>query len=137
MTTKIGWIIVAVIAVVLAAAAVLLLRAPSANNIPENGMDMRQAQNSGTRHQVFMRNGVFVPQELMIRIGDEIEFINEDETARWPASGIHPTHMLCQGFDSLKGLSKGESYSFKFSSAGSCPMHDHLMPGMRGKIIVE
>ena len=66
------------------------------------------------------------PSQLNIKVGDTVKFINQDSAAHWPASDPHPTHTICPGFDALRGLAKGESYSFKFTVAKTCPFHDHL-----------
>ena len=73
---------------------------------------------------------------LTIKKGDTVEFRNGDARSRWPASGMHPTHLLCPGFDALRALANGETYSHAFPEAKECPMHDHLIPSLRGKITV-
>jgi hypothetical protein len=70
-------------------------------------------------------------------VGTSVLFINKDASPRWPASGIHPTHQSCPGFDSLRGLQPGQSYSFTFTEKKTCPMHDHLNPQVRGSIIIQ
>ncbi|MDP3953919.1 MAG: hypothetical protein Q8Q06_00700 [bacterium] len=85
---------------------------------------------------VEMTNDTFVPAELTIKVGDTVVFVNKDSSPHWPASGVHPTHQICQGFDSLKGIAQNETYSFTFNEAKECPMHDHVRPSMKGKIIV-
>ena len=77
-------------------------------------------------------------KELNIKVGDMVTFKNLDSAPHWPAAGPHPTHQICLGFDSLKGLSQNESYSFKFTEAKTCPFHDHLniQDKYFGKIIV-
>lgn len=77
-------------------------------------------------------------QNITIAVGDTVRFINNDNIMHWPASGIHPTHQICPGFDSLKGLSEGEIYSFTFKEAKECPFHDHLNAdaAFRGKITI-
>lgn len=82
-------------------------------------------------------NGTAIPVNVTIRAGDTVKFINNDSIPRWPASGVHPTHQICPGFDSLRGLDTGESYSFTFNEAKTCPWHDHLKPSTSGKITVE
>ena len=82
-------------------------------------------------------NGIAAPDMVSIHVGDTVKFVNNDNVPRWPASGIHPTHQICPGFDSLHGLNKGESYSFTFREAKTCPWHDHLQPSVNGKIVVE
>lgn len=73
---------------------------------------------------------------LTIKVGDIVKFINNDSQPHWPASGVHPTHQICPGFDALHGLTTGESYSFTFKIAKTCPFHDHLNPSHTGQIIV-
>ena len=76
---------------------------------------------------------------LTIKAGDTIRFINNDDALHWPAAGPHPSHTICPGFDSLKGLKNGEIYSFTFTTVKECPFHDHLNagnPNLSGKIIV-
>ena len=88
----------------------------------------------------------FVPNELRIKVGDTITWINEDTKDSWPASAIHPTHAVypepggCIGsmFDACKRLKQGESWSFTFNQKGTWGYHDHVnFPGRTGKIIVE
>lgn len=63
---------------------------------------------------------------LAIKAGDTVKFTNNDSATHWPASGPHPTHTLCPGFDSLRELKQGETYSFTFNKAGVCQFHDHI-----------
>lgn len=79
----------------------------------------------------------FSPSNITIPAGTAVRFTNKDAKLHWPASGIHPTHQVCPGFDSLKPLQPGESYSFTFTEAKTCPMHDHLNPQVRGSIVVQ
>ena len=78
----------------------------------------------------------FNPVNIQVKVGTTVNFINDGSRSFWPASGVHPIHRLCPGFDSLKGLRQGESYSFTFNEVKTCPMHDHLSPSVRGSIIV-
>ena len=87
--------------------------------------------------KVEMTSAGFSPKELTINAGDTIQFINKDTRDWWPASSKHPTHLVCPGFDSSKGMKPGETYSHKFPTAMECPMHDHLMPTLFGKIIIQ
>ena len=84
----------------------------------------------------------FSPSEIKIKKGDTITWVNKDSTPHWPASAAHPTHTVYPGsdiqkcgtaaqsriFDACKGLSPGESYSFKFDQAGTWKYHDHVKP---------
>ncbi len=84
-----------------------------------------------------MTSDGFSPTEATIKAGDTVKFVNKDTKNHWPASGVHPTHQLCPGFDALQAVKPSESYSFRFTQKKECPMHDHLNPTSRGKIIVQ
>ncbi|MBI4160385.1 MAG: hypothetical protein HY506_00565 [Candidatus Yanofskybacteria bacterium] len=85
---------------------------------------------------IVFQGGAALPSSVDIKAGDTVKFVNNDDTSHWPASGVHPTHQICPGFDSLRGLGKGESYSFQFKEVKTCPWHDHLLPSIKGQIVV-
>lgn len=78
----------------------------------------------------------FEPTDLTVAAGDTVVFKNNDSRTRWPASNLHPTHLLCPGFDSLQPVRPGGEYTHAFTRAEECPMHDHLIPSIRGRITV-
>ena len=85
------------------------------------------------------KNGVST-QKLLIKVGDTVTFVNQDAAPHWPASGAHPAHQICPGFDPLHALKTGENASFTFTVAKTCPFHDHLNAGLsqyQGQIIVQ
>lgn len=86
---------------------------------------------------IVFANNTANPLNAKIRVGDTVRFVNNDNEQRWPASGLHPTHQICQGFDSLRGLNKGESYSFTFNEVKTCPWHNHLNPSIGGQVVVQ
>jgi len=93
----------------------------------------------------------FAPSTLTIKKEETVIFVNKDSSQHWPASVVHPTHKVYPGsdinkcgtaeesqiFDACKGLSEGESYSFKFSNRGSWNYHDHLNPSSKGIVVVS
>src|SRR3989338_6523738 len=91
---------------------------------------------SASTKNIEITSSGFSPATLDIKVGDTVIFTNRDSVQHWPASEVHPSHLLCAGFDSLKGLNKGETYNFTFKEAKECPMHDHLNPSLKGKIKV-
>ena len=91
---------------------------------------------AGAAHTIAMDANGFSPATLAVKVGDTIVFRNDDTRTRWPASGLHPTHLLCPGFDAAKPMQPGETYSHVFTEARECLMHDHLIPSIRGKIAV-
>ena len=80
----------------------------------------------------------FNTPELTINAGETVTFINKDTEPHWPASAMHPTHLLypetggCIGskFDACKELAQGETFSFAFNEIGAWKYHDHLKPGV-------
>lgn len=79
-------------------------------------------------------------QELVVQRGDIVTFINKSKNPVWPASGPHPIHTMCPGFDALAGLLLHGTYSFTFTKAGTCQFHDHLNAAkteFRGQITVK
>lgn len=70
----------------------------------------------------------FVASNIVIPVGTAIRFVNTDTAPHWPASGVHPTHEVCPGFDSFRPVAQGEFYEFIFREEEICPVHDHLNP---------
>ena len=91
----------------------------------------------GQTTTIIFANGGASPTTVTIKAGDTVKFVSNDSIPHWPASGVHPTHQICPGFDSLRGLNNGESYSFTFNEAKTCPWHDHLIASLKGQIIVS
>lgn len=91
----------------------------------------------GATHHIIMDAKGFTPASITIKVGDTVIFDNKDTREHWPASGLHPTHLLCLGFDSQGGIAPGASYAYTFTEAKTCPMHDHLSPKTAGEITVE
>lgn len=78
----------------------------------------------------------FSPEEITIKKGQTITWVNETDEFRWPASNLHPTHGIYPEFDPQEPIAPGESWSFTFDKAGTWRFHDHLNPRMLGKIEV-
>ncbi len=87
--------------------------------------------------RIHMRNNAYEPDNVTIRQGQAVRFINDGTHPYWPASNIHPTHELYSEFDPKKALQPGESWAFRFDRTGSWRMHDHLYPFIKGMITVE
>jgi len=79
-------------------------------------------------------------KELNVKVGDTITFVNLDAMLHWPASGPHPTHQICQGFEPKQALKQNEQFSYTFRQAVTCPIHDHINAqnqNFNGKIFVS
>jgi len=84
----------------------------------------------------FTDNG-FEPSTLTVSSGDTVKFENKSSDDFWPASNVHPTHLLYPGFDAKKPVLPGDSYSFTFTKKGSWGYHNHLEPDVQGTIVVK
>lgn len=91
--------------------------------------------NSGT---IYIYNDYVTPQDIKIKAGGKITFVQVDGSWHDFASGPHPTHTeyapLNIGF-----LRKGESHEVVFPTAGNYGFHDHLNdndPKLQGKVLV-
>lgn len=82
-------------------------------------------------------NEGFEPKTLEISVGTKVTFINETTSGMWTASAPHPAHTNLPGFDALRNMNKGESYSYTFTKAGTWAYHNHTSAGKFGKIIVN
>ena len=79
----------------------------------------------------------FEPSSLTIKAGDTVTFENKSGDDFWPASNVHPTHLLYPGFDAKKPILDGGTYSFTFTKKGSWGYHNHLTPDIQGTIVVQ
>lgn len=86
---------------------------------------------------ISMTDTGFTPSSVTVSAGSAVVFVNNGQGLHWPASDVHPTHQILPAFDSLRGLSTGEQYSFTFTQKGSWRFHDHLSPGFTGTVVVE
>ena len=83
-----------------------------------------------------MTESGFEPPTITIPQNSEVEFKNLDNTLRWPASDIHPTHGIYPQFDPKKPIQPGDSWVFKPKKVGTWKYHDHLLPHQRGTVTV-
>ena len=93
--------------------------------------------NKGENFTIHMSEDGFSPSTLNIKQGQTVKFINDGKEDHWPASNIHPTHLIYPEFDPKRPISPKESWSFTFNKIGIWRMHDHLYPEFTGTITVE
>lgn len=95
------------------------------------------AINGKVTAKIIMQDDKYTPNEVTIKAGEAIIFVNKSSSNRWPASNIHPSHELYPEFDPKRELKPGESWTFTFKNTGKWRMHDHLAPYIKGIITVE
>lgn len=83
-----------------------------------------------------MTENGFVPEEITIRRGTKVRFVNQDSLWRWPASDLHPTHSVYPEFDPREAIAPSKEWEFTFEKTGEWHYHDHLAPYILGKILV-
>lgn len=111
----------------------------SAPAIIEKSVSIKSAREDIPDGDIVIRmtkNG-FDPEEVEIKKGDTVIWVNEDSDYRWPASNLHPTHEIYPEFDPREPLAVGEHWLFTFEKVGEWRFHDHLRPRWRGKVRVE
>lgn len=119
---------------------------------PEPSLQLSSGQAPATQQKIVTYTDAgYSPSALTVKKGEVVTFKNQSSRSMWPASAIHPTHMVYSGtslsahcpdkaenaFDACKGFLSGESWSFKFDKTGTWKYHDHLNPGSIGTIVVE
>ncbi len=93
-------------------------------------------QNKNTTSVEYNGNG-FNPKSITVKVGDTVTWTDKDTDQVWVASNPHPTHTDYPGFDALKGISTGETYSFTFTKVGTWGYHNHLKPSEKGEVVVQ
>lgn len=79
--------------------------------------------------QVAIRSFKFTPQDVTINVGDTVVWTNEDTAP----------HTVESSDRTLRSdeLSKGDSYSFKFTKAGKYDYICGIHPSMKGSVTVQ
>lgn len=85
---------------------------------------------------ILMQEDDYYPNQITVRKGTKVTFVNKSDYGTWPASDLHPSHGIYSEFDSRGVVKPGDSWSFTFDKTGEWGMHDHLAPYIVGKIVV-
>ncbi len=89
----------------------------------------------------------FSPQQVTIKKGGTVKWVNSSGHSMWVASAQHPSHTVYSGtareahcpdasgtaFDQCQ---PGGDYSFTFTKTGTWGYHDHLNASLFGKVVV-
>jgi plastocyanin len=84
---------------------------------------------AGNAVQVVMTNRSYDPQQVTIKVGDTITWVNQDA----------PKHDVVADNGEFKSdlFDKGGTFSFTFLKAGTYPYHCSIHPGMVGTVVVH
>ena len=89
-----------------------------------------QSQQNVPPNTVIIQNFAFSPNNLTVKAGTTVTWINKDSTA-------HTVTSDSGAFTSSGNLNTGTNYTFTFTKAGTYPYHCSIHPSMTGQIIVQ
>lgn len=113
-------------------------RAPAGQNTPVSEEPAATGpQDLSGEVAVEYKDGAFNPPTIRVLQGTKVTFVNKGTKPVWPASGVHPAHDICPGFDSLSSIAPGKTYSYTFTRSAQCPYHNHLAPSEKGTVEVH
>jgi len=98
--------------------------------------DAPVTQGTAKNVAVSIEANVLNPAEVTINVNDTVIWLNKDSVNRIIASDPHPAHTLLPELVS-GNLSANQTYSFKFTKAGTWTYHDHNNPTLKGTVIVK
>ena len=111
--------------------------------LPQSGSDSKDSQSETAlpphnESMVRITSSGFEPATIIVKKGDSLRFVNQDQKVHRIVSDPHPTHALLPGFDSIEPLEQAESYSFIFEKTGTFTYHDELNPlTLKGTVVVQ
>ncbi|MSU55515.1 MAG: hypothetical protein EXS46_03195 [Candidatus Taylorbacteria bacterium] len=90
----------------------------------------------------------FTPENLTLKVGDTVKFVNSSTGKMWVGVDEHPTHTEYDNTTlkehcavgatlSFDQCGDGKEYSFTFTKAGSWDYHNHSRSNMRGTVVVK
>ena len=84
---------------------------------------------AGNAVQVIMINRSYNPQQVTVKVGDTVTWVNQDS----------PQHDVVADNGEFKSslFDKGGTFSFTFTKAGTFPYHCSIHPGMVGTVVVQ
>lgn len=152
MSKKLVWLIVIIVVVVAVLVVVLGDGAITSPALEETVVSPpTSGEEAAADNTVFYTDDGFSPKVLEIGVGEQVTWVNKSSGDMWPASAIHPTHMVYDGtsleehcaegagptFDACEPLGELLEWSFVFDKPGEWKYHDHLQPTHTGTVIVK
>ena len=122
------------VAVLIGLGGFLLLRGKTSESFGEKASGCKNIAGEAV---VVMKDETYEPADVTIKPCEKVIFKNSTSSPRWPASNIHPTHGIYPEFDPKEPVEPGKEWSFMFDKIGQWRYHDHLVPSIRGTIVVS
>lgn len=130
--TTIG--IVAVIAVLLLGW--FYLRSSKSVYAPPQATPSSASASTAPEKIVTISSGGFSPEEIIIKAGETVAWVNSDTDDHTVNSAEHPTHLVYPSLN-LEVIKPGEQKPLSFPTAGTYQYHDHLNPSLVGSVTVQ
>lgn len=78
------------------------------------------------------RGSIATPRTLVVPLGSQVTFVNNDRIVHEMFSDPHPEHDSCPEFDAVGRLAPGESrQTTNLVTARTCNFHDHINPDIQ------
>lgn len=100
-------------------------------NSPEASASPTQTQN-----RVVLTTNGFTPNNLIIKAGTEVKWVNNSGAIATVHSDPHPQHTDYSSLN-LGNFPDAGTLAFTFNEPGTYNYHNHLNPGQRGTILVQ
>lgn len=103
-------------------------------NKPETSQSTKTEETTAPANttSVMIKDFAYSPASITVKVGDTVTWTNEDSMAHT----VTADDGVANGPDS-ESLGKGDSYSFKFTKAGTYTYHCTPHPYMKGTVTVE
>lgn len=89
---------------------------------------------------ITLTDGGFTPAQVSVKSGGKVAYTNNSSAKIQIGSDPHPVHTAndeLTGGDFVIELAPGVSATVTLTKTGTWGYHDHLNPGIRGKVVVE
>ena len=116
--------------------------APDTSTMDNNPAPTSESTSSGASGAMMAATVVtissngFSPQNVTIKAGDSVSWMNSDSANHTVNSDPHPTHTAYSPLN-LGLMKPGEKKSLTFPTAGTYKYHDHLNPSSTGTVTVQ
>jgi plastocyanin len=79
----------------------------------------------------------FTPQTIKVKQGQQVKWVNKDNSAHQVAPDPHPSHTSYSELAETDEIKPGESLTFTIEKTGTITYHDHLNPSLKATIVSE
>lgn len=78
----------------------------------------------------------FSPKTVTVKKGTVVTFTNAVSGNMWIASDVYPTDQLLPGFNALKNVGNGGTYTYTFTKVGTWAYHNEAETSVKGTVVV-